>query len=302
MIEFVIIIFLLALFIWYVYNLFSKKENKKIRTEQDKERQRLKDQAQRDLENFYELEKNNKKMCELEIARQKQELEKNKELYQQKLDFQLKEEEKTKREWLEKDLEEFSKEINLEKEKANQELLAVKSKLKEKEKIQEAYGQEVARRREIEEKEDYFKVGFTKEELEDIETLRGISGKLNNKDNLNKMLYDTYCSKNVAAMTKRILNGKAPSGIYKITRLKTGEIYIGKSTNVKDRWIQHCKTVFHVGTIAHSILHTTMEKDGIENFTFELLEEVPKDKLTEREKFWIDFYKSKEYGLNERKG
>jgi len=38
-------------------------------------------------------------------------------------------------------------------------------------------------------------------------------------------------------MVKRVLNGEAPSGIYKITRLKTGEIYIGKSTDVKARWI-----------------------------------------------------------------
>jgi hypothetical protein len=45
-----------------------------------------------------------------------------------------------------------------------------------------------------------------------------------------------------------------------------------------------------------------MQKDGLENFTFELVEEVPKDKLTEREKYWINFYGSKEYGLNERNG
>ena len=35
---------------------------------------------------------------------------------------------------------------------------------------------------------------------------------------------------------------------------------------------------------------------------FELLETVPKDKLSEREKFYIDFYKTKETGLNERSG
>jgi excinuclease UvrABC nuclease subunit len=67
-----------------------------------------------------------------------------------------------------------------------------------------------------------------------------------------------YVSKAVQEMVKRVLQGGAPSGIYKITRIKTGEIYIGKSTNVKDRWQQHCKTVFGAGTIAHSILHTTM--------------------------------------------
>ena len=103
-------------------------------------------------------------------------------------------------------------------------------------------------------------------------------------------------------MVKRVLEGGAPSGIYKITRLKTGEIYIGKSTDVKTRWIQHTKTAFGCGTIAHSILHTTMARDGIDQFTFELLEEVPKDKLTEREKYYISFYDSKKYGLNEREG
>jgi group I intron endonuclease len=121
-------------------------------------------------------------------------------------------------------------------------------------------------------------------------------------ESLNKLIYDVYVAKSVQEMVKRILQGGTPSGIYKITRIKTGEIYIGKSTNVKDRWVQHCKTVYGAGTIAHSILHTTIAKDGLENFTFELVEEVPKDKLTEREKYWINFYGSKEYGLNERNG
>ena len=45
-----------------------------------------------------------------------------------------------------------------------------------------------------------------------------------------------------------------------------------------------------------------MARDGIDQFTFELLEEVPKDKLTEREHYYIEFYDSKRYGLNERNG
>ena len=103
-------------------------------------------------------------------------------------------------------------------------------------------------------------------------------------------------------MIKRVLSGTAPSGIYKITRLKTGEAFVGKAVDLRARWGQHLKTVFGVGTIAHSMLHTTMEKDGVDNFTFEMIEEVPKDKLTEREKYWIEFYGSKQYGLNERLG
>lgn len=167
---------------------------------------------------------------------------------------------------------------------------------------QEVIGQEILRRRAIEEQQDFYRVCLTPEQLSDVNILKEIVSKLYNRANLNKLIYDVYYSKEVQTMVKRVLNGNQPSGIYKITRLKTGEIYIGKSTNIKDRWIQHVKTASGCGSIAHSILHTTMEKDGIQNFTFELLEIVPKEKLTEREKYWINFYKSKEYGMNEKEG
>ena len=45
-----------------------------------------------------------------------------------------------------------------------------------------------------------------------------------------------------------------------------------------------------------------MKKHGIENFTFEVVEKVDKDQLSEREKFYIDFYQTKEYGMNQKKG
>ena len=145
-------------------------------------------------------------------------------------------------------------------------------------------------------------ISISETAIDDIAVLNSIRNKLHAHELLDKLIYDTYVSKPVLEMVKRVLKGESPSGIYKITRLKTGEIYIGKSTDVRSRWQQHLKTAFGVGTIAHSILHTTMEKDGVQNFTFELLEEVPKDKLTEREKYWINFYDSKSYGLNEREG
>lgn len=183
-----------------------------------------------------------------------------------------------------------------------QELALVRAELDDYKKKQQAINKAIIRQRAIDEQQDFFRVCLSEFAIEDIKLLQEIRQKLHTSDNLNKLIYDVYVSKSVQEMVKRVLEGNSPSGIYKITRLKTGEIYIGKSTNVKDRWIQHCKTVYGAGTIAHSILHTTMAKDGLEQFTFELVEEVPKDKLTEREKYWISFYGSKEYGLNERNG
>ena len=182
------------------------------------------------------------------------------------------------------------------------ELALLLSEIDDFKKKQSVINEEILRRRELEEKQDFYRVLIGQQEKDDIQCLLSIREKLIYRENLDKLIYDVYISKQVVEMTKRVLKGAAPSGIYKITRLKTGEIYVGKSTDIKKRWTDHVKTAYGVGTIAHSMLHTTIRKDGIENFTFELLEEVPKDKLTEREKYWITFYDSKNYGLNERNG
>ena len=162
--------------------------------------------------------------------------------------------------------------------------------------------QEILRARAIEEQQDFYRVQLPESSKHDLEILQSIRKELTKVDILDKLLYDNYIKKSVDDMIKRVLKGENPSGIYKITRLKTGEIYIGKSVGVKDRWVQHAKSAFHCGTISHSALHTTIEKDGIENFTWELLEKVPKDKLGDREKYWIEFFDSKNFGLNERQG
>lgn len=193
---------------------------------------------------------------------------------------------------------EFKKQLD----NLNKQIAEAKIVLDDYYKKQSVINEEILRRRVLEENTQFYSVAFSPSAIRDIHILESIRDELSNPEMLNKMIYDTYISKPAQEMIKRVLKGSAPSGIYKITRLKTGEMYVGKSSNVKDRWIQHIKTAYGVGTIAHSILHTTMEKDGIENFTFELIEEVPKDKLGEREKYWIAFYQTKEYGLNERAG
>lgn len=193
---------------------------------------------------------------------------------------------------------------------ANAELLAQKKEelsevleqINDYKKKQQVINEEILRRRQVEEQQDFYRIELSESAIQDMQILLSIRQNLKMRENLDKLIYEAYVSKPAAEMIKRVLQGRAPSGIYKITRLKTGEIYIGKSTDIKKRWGEHAKTSYGVGSIAHSILHTTIKKDGIENFTFELLEEVPKEKLTEREKYWITFYGSKEYGLNERNG
>lgn len=160
---------------------------------------------------------------------------------------------------------------------------------------------ELIRRLKIQQQKDFYRICLSDDTIEDLKVLETIRPSLKNQSLFNKFIYDNYINAPAREMVKRVLHGKAPCGIYKITA-PDGRGYIGKSTNVKDRWIGHIKTAYDVGTISHSTLHTELKKCGIENFTWELLEEVPKENLSEREKYWINFYKTTEVGLNQRKG
>lgn len=338
--EILLILCLIVILIFYLrlksYKKKSKEEIKKeFQKEFDEERRKLSQQLSKEQENtakavaaeqlnreqqLYAIRQHNSEIIQLENAAAALELKATKkeienareqarielsgarELEIQSINYDLIQRRKEAQENYKMFLFGLDKELKQKKDECQIQIDEIEEILNDFKRKQETIGQEILRRRAIEEQQDFYRVCLSEEQLRDIEILKEVIPKLINRSNLNKLIYDVYCSKEVQSMTKRILNGGQPSGIYKITRMKTGEIYIGKSTNVRDRWIQHCKTACGCGTIAHSILHTTMEKDGLQNFTFELLEEVSKDKLSEREKYWINFYKSKEYGMNEKEG
>lgn len=85
--------------------------------------------------------------------------------------------------------------------------------------------------------------------------------------------------------------------IYKITNQINGKLYIGLTTKDRptDRYSQHRYLARHPEQESkmnqNSALHNAMRKYGIDNFTFEVIEEVPDDiDLNDREKYWINFY------------
>ena len=100
----------------------------------------------------------------------------------------------------------------------------------------------------------------------------------------------------------RVLGKKTICGIYKITNLLTEQCYIGQSVNISDRWKQHCKCGLGIEASATNVLYNSMQRDGVWNFSFELLEECSRDLLNEKEAFWIDIYSSNIYGLNTNAG
>ena len=178
----------------------------------------------------------------------------------------------------------------------NSEIEKLKFELENQRKIRAAINEEIRRQREVEEQQDFYRIQFSDEDKNDVEILRSVAPRLRHPEAINKVIWNAYYQKPLAELRKRA--GIEGSGVYKITRIKTGEIYIGQAVNVSTRWAEHCKSALGVGTLASSQLHRAMAQDGCENFIFELLEETPKEKLRERESYYIDFYDSKNYGLN----
>ena len=165
----------------------------------------------------------------------------------------------------------------------------------------EAVNLAILREKELKEKENFYKIVIPENDQEDIEVLKTIGPRLRNREALNKLIYDVFVKRPLSELIKRVTNGKEISGIYKITYIKTGEAYIGKTTNISTRWQNHIKTACGLEGAARSTFHNRLEQDGIWNYTFEILEEVPKDKLSEREKFYIELYGT-DTQLNMKKG
>lgn len=201
----------------------------------------------------------------------------------------------TEFEWLQ---EEYDKKIT-ETKKEYEKILEEVSNYKEK---RDAINQEILRSRALEEKQDFYQIQLDDQSLRDIQLLQQIKPQLSKFEILNKLIYDNYVSKPTKEMVKRVLAGKSPAGIYKVTNIQTKEIYIGKSVAIGERWQNHVKSACGLSGVAESQFQRALKKYGIQNFTWELLEETSKDKLSEREKYYIDFYETTKYGYNERRG
>lgn len=154
------------------------------------------------------------------------------------------------------------------------------------------------RQEEMETNRSFYMLQIGQYDKMDIEQLRLIEPKLHNKEVLNKLIWSTYYQTPYKDLIGRVFGTRKVSGIYKITYVGNNKTYIGKSVDVANRWSEHIKSSLEIGTIAKNQLYTLMKEKGAENFTFELLEEVNKDKLLERESYWIKFYETDSYGLN----
>ena len=87
------------------------------------------------------------------------------------------------------------------------------------------------------------------------------------------------------------------SGIYQIRNLENGKVYIGQSINIDRRKSEHLRSV-RKGTHYNDYLQKAYIKYGEESFSFEVIELCDKRELNDRERFWINKYRS----TDKRKG
>lgn len=83
------------------------------------------------------------------------------------------------------------------------------------------------------------------------------------------------------------------NGVYKILNNINGKIYIGSSSYLQRRLTEH-KRLLKQSNHPNKKLQYSVNKHGIENFIFEIIEECSIDSLLEREQYYIDYYKEVE--------
>ena len=135
----------------------------------------------------------------------------------------------------------------------------------------------------------------------EIKHLRSIEPYLMDTRPLCKIIWESYYRNSCSALLDRLTKGEKISGIYKITNLNNNKVYIGQAVNIAERLRTHIKAGIGIDP-TNSELYKDMKKIGVENFTFEILEECPPSMLNDKEKFWISFYHGQDFGYNITKG
>lgn len=158
------------------------------------------------------------------------------------------------------------------------------------------------REQQLKEKINFYKLSINEADLSDVKMLENLKPSFHKPVVLSKLIWSQYFQKKMTELCDKILQKKTVCGIYKITNTLTEQCYIGQSVNIADRWKQHCKCGLGIDAPATNILYNVMQQDGVWNFTFQLLEECPRQQLNEKEAFWIDTYQSNKFGYNGNMG
>lgn len=228
-----------------------------------------------------------------EVQRAKSELNRIKEVEYERMQNEFKEKERTLEQQFDFKKKQFTEDFEILLETYNDEVNIAKSEVNDFQAKRAAINEAIAREKELQENEAFYSIDISKNDQEDISILQSMDLRMHNRDVIPKLVWELFIRRPCQEMIKRVTGGRKISGIYKITYKVTGESYIGKTVDIATRWQNHVKTAIGLEAAARATLHNRLAKDGLWNYTFEILEEVDKDNLSAREGYYIELYGTK---------
>ena len=147
-------------------------------------------------------------------------------------------------------------------------------------------------------KKDFYRLQLSDIDIEEIQRIKSIEPYLRKKEPLNKVVWKVYYEKPYTDLIGRVVGQGRKTGIYKITNIENGMCYVGQAVDIAERWKQHIKRGIGADPPTQNKLYPAMLAIGVENFTFEIIEQCDGNKLNEREDYWQNFYHAKDFGYS----
>ena len=154
------------------------------------------------------------------------------------------------------------------------------------------------RQEEMETAQDFYRLNLPSVDIEEITKLREVTVLLRDSEPLNKVIWKVYYEKPYTDLIGRVVGTGVHTGIYKITNIKSQKCYVGQAADIASRWKQHIKRGIGAEAPTRNKLYPAMLEYGVENFTFEIVEECSRAQLNEREDYWQDYFGAKEFGYS----
>ena len=154
------------------------------------------------------------------------------------------------------------------------------------------------RQEEMETAQDFYRLNLPDIDIEEITKLREVTVLLRDSEPLNKVIWKVYYEKPYTDLIGRVVGTGVHTGIYKITNIKSQKCYVGQAADIASRWKQHIKRGIGAEAPTRNKLYPAMLEHGVENFTFEIIEECSRAQLNEREDYWQDYFGAKEFGYS----
>ena len=222
-----------------------EEKYKKTIDELKKQTSSQREELERSIESNKEILRHQEEEKQIYIKKGKEVIQKELDLYKteerskielenQELKHKLGEEYNNSRIQIQKKLEELQEKSNLKIAEDLRLQQEIELELEEYRSKRAAINEAIRRERAIEEESDFYRIIIPEHDQQDISVLSDIAPRLRNKEVLNKLIYETFIKRPLQEMTKRVVPNKI-SGIYKITYIKTGESYIGRSSDISNR-------------------------------------------------------------------